>query len=110
MTFPEEELPHVAEAACAQAREPTDAGAWVFGGGPPSILTAQTSRWPSAASRNRLPLGVWLTVFKPSAAIGTTRRRLCREGHRSPRSGHRAAQALAPSGFDHRPRELNRES
>jgi hypothetical protein len=33
MTFPEEELPDVAEAAHAVAHEAMDAGAWVFGGG-----------------------------------------------------------------------------
>ena len=33
MTFPEEELPAVAEAAHAVVREAEDAGVWVFGGG-----------------------------------------------------------------------------
>ena len=33
MTFPEEELPAVAEAAHAVVREAKDAGVWVFGGG-----------------------------------------------------------------------------
>ena len=33
MTFPEEELPDVAEAAHAVVQEAMDAGAWVFGGG-----------------------------------------------------------------------------
>jgi hypothetical protein len=33
MTFPEEELPAVAEAAYAVVREAEDAGVWVFGGG-----------------------------------------------------------------------------
>ena len=33
MTFPEEDLPAVAEAAQAVAREAEDAGVWVFGGG-----------------------------------------------------------------------------
>ena len=33
MTFPEEELPDVAEAAHAVAREANDSGVWVFGGG-----------------------------------------------------------------------------
>jgi hypothetical protein len=33
MTFPEEELPDVAEAAHAVVREADDAGVWVFGGG-----------------------------------------------------------------------------
>ena len=33
MTFPSEELPAVAEAAHAVAREAQDAGVWVFGGG-----------------------------------------------------------------------------
>jgi hypothetical protein len=33
MTFPEEELPDVAEAAHAVAQEAKDAGVWVFGGG-----------------------------------------------------------------------------
>jgi hypothetical protein len=33
MTFPEEDLPAVAEAAHAVAREAMDAGVWVFGGG-----------------------------------------------------------------------------
>ena len=33
MTFPEEELPDVAEAAHAVAREAMDAGVWVFGAG-----------------------------------------------------------------------------
>jgi hypothetical protein len=33
MTFPEEELPDVAEAAHAVVREAQDAGVWVFGGG-----------------------------------------------------------------------------
>jgi hypothetical protein len=33
MTFPEEELPKVAEAAHAVVREAKEAGAWVFGGG-----------------------------------------------------------------------------
>jgi hypothetical protein len=33
MTFPEEELPDVAEAAHAVVREAEDAGVWVFGGG-----------------------------------------------------------------------------
>jgi len=33
MTFPEEDLPAVAEAAHAVAREAKDAGVWVFGGG-----------------------------------------------------------------------------
>ena len=33
MTFPEEELPAVADAAHAVAREAMDAGVWVFGGG-----------------------------------------------------------------------------
>jgi hypothetical protein len=33
MTFPEEELPAVADAAHAVVDEATDAGVWVFGGG-----------------------------------------------------------------------------
>jgi hypothetical protein len=33
MTFPEEELPDVAEAAQAVVQEATDAAVWVFGGG-----------------------------------------------------------------------------
>lgn len=33
MTFPEEDLPAVAEAAHAVAQEAEDAGVWVFGGG-----------------------------------------------------------------------------
>jgi hypothetical protein len=33
MTFPEEELPAVAEAARAVAQEADEAGVWVFGGG-----------------------------------------------------------------------------
>ena len=33
MTFPEEDLPDVAAAAHAVAREAEDAGVWVFGGG-----------------------------------------------------------------------------
>jgi hypothetical protein len=33
MTFPEEELPAVGEAAHAVSREARDAGVWVFGGG-----------------------------------------------------------------------------
>ena len=33
MTFPEEDLPDVAEAARAVAQEAMDAGVWVFGGG-----------------------------------------------------------------------------
>ena len=33
MTFPEEELPDVAEAAHAVVQEARDAGVWVFGGG-----------------------------------------------------------------------------
>ena len=33
MTFPEEELPDVAEAAHAVTREAQDAGVWVFAGG-----------------------------------------------------------------------------
>jgi hypothetical protein len=33
MTFPEEDLPAVAEAAHTVAREAMDAGVWVFGGG-----------------------------------------------------------------------------
>jgi hypothetical protein len=33
MTFPEEELPDVAEAAHAVVREAENAGVWVFGGG-----------------------------------------------------------------------------
>ena len=33
MTFPEEDLPQVAEAAHAVVREAMDAGVWVFGGG-----------------------------------------------------------------------------
>lgn len=33
MTFPEEDLPAVAEAAHAVAREAEEAGVWVFGGG-----------------------------------------------------------------------------
>ena len=33
MTFPEEDLPAVAEAAHAVAQEAKDAGVWVFGGG-----------------------------------------------------------------------------
>jgi hypothetical protein len=39
MTFPEEELPDVAEAAHAVVREAVDAGAWVFGGGLYSEVT-----------------------------------------------------------------------
>ena len=33
MTFPEEDLPDVAEAAHAVVQEAKDAGVWVFGGG-----------------------------------------------------------------------------
>ena len=33
MTFPEEDLPDVAEAAQAVVQKATDAGVWVFGGG-----------------------------------------------------------------------------
>jgi hypothetical protein len=33
MTFPEEELPEVAQAAHAVAQDAMDAGVWVFGGG-----------------------------------------------------------------------------
>jgi hypothetical protein len=36
MTFPEEDLPDVADAAHAVVREAMDAGVWVFGGGLPS--------------------------------------------------------------------------
>jgi len=36
MTFPEEDLPDVAEAAHAVVQEAKDAGVWVFGGGPHS--------------------------------------------------------------------------
>ncbi|SEO71507.1 YciI family protein [Actinacidiphila rubida] len=40
MTFPEEDLPEVGEAAHAVVREAQDAGAWVFGGG---LATQQAS-------------------------------------------------------------------
>ncbi|HWG25009.1 hypothetical protein [Actinospica sp.] len=33
MTFPEEELPDVAEAAQAVCQDAKDAGVWIFGGG-----------------------------------------------------------------------------
>ena len=39
MTFPEEDLPAVAEAAHAVARQAEDAGVWVFGGGLHSLET-----------------------------------------------------------------------
>ena len=39
MTFPEEDLPAVAEAAHAFAQEAMDAGVWVFGGG---VLPSET--------------------------------------------------------------------
>lgn len=39
MTFPEEDLPAVAEAARAFAQEAMDAGVWVFGGG---VLPSET--------------------------------------------------------------------
>jgi hypothetical protein len=41
MTFPEEELPAVADAAHAVVQEAMDAGVWVFGGGlePPAEVT-----------------------------------------------------------------------
>jgi hypothetical protein len=39
MTFPEDELPDVAEEAHAVAREAKDAGVWVFGGGLHSLET-----------------------------------------------------------------------
>lgn len=33
MTFPEEDLPHVADASHRVVREAKEAGVWIFGGG-----------------------------------------------------------------------------
>lgn len=64
MTFPEEDLPDVAEAAHAVVREAEEAGVWVFGGGLKSkeevsvvaidgtVPTARRARPMSAASRS----------------------------------------------------------
>ena len=45
MTFPEEELPGVADAAHAGVQEAKDAGVWVFGGGLKDHESRRAS-WP----------------------------------------------------------------
>ncbi len=61
MTFPEEELPAVAEAAHAVVREAEEAGAWVFGGGLKKheeasvvAIDGTVTDGPSAASKQHL--------------------------------------------------------
>ena len=50
MTFPEEDLPDVAEAAHAVVQVAKDAGVWVFGGARSrSIRERGAQRWQSAA-------------------------------------------------------------
>jgi hypothetical protein len=56
MTFPEEEMPHVAEAAHKVVQEAKNTGVWVFGGG---VVVRARASWPptgrSPMARTRRP-------------------------------------------------------
>ena len=57
MTFPEEDLPDVAAAANAVAREAMDAGVWVFGGGLHSQETVSVVSTDGAVTDGPYPEG-----------------------------------------------------
>lgn len=53
MTFPDEELPEVAEAAHAVVREAINAGVWVFGGGLYEQVSVVDTMGPLPTARTR---------------------------------------------------------
>ena len=71
MTFPDEELPDVAEAAHAVVREAMDAGVWVFGGGlyPPremSVVATDRTVDDGPFSESKASIGGFSVVDVPS--------------------------------------------
>ena len=69
MTFPEEDLPDVAEAAHAVAQEAEDAGVWVFGGGLHSqeeVSVVATDGTVTDAPENKASIGGVTIVDVPS--------------------------------------------
>jgi hypothetical protein len=73
MTFPEEELPDVSEAAHAVVQEAKDAGAWVFGGGlqdhvEASVVATDGTVTDGPYPRGKEYLGGFAVVDVPSRA------------------------------------------
>ena len=69
MTFPEEELPDVAAAAHAVAKEAQDSGVWVFGGGLHSyeeVSVVATEGTVTDAYEEQAYIGGFLVVDVPS--------------------------------------------
>jgi hypothetical protein len=70
MTFPEEELPDVAEAAHEVVQEAKDAGVWVFGGGlkghEASVVATDGTVTDGPYSESREHLGGFAVVDVPS--------------------------------------------
>jgi hypothetical protein len=92
MTFPEEDLPDVSEAAHAVAQEAKDAGVWVFGGGLHShegvsvVATDGTvadGPYPESKGIHRRLLGRRRSLTRGGAGVGSQDRRrlpLCAGG------------------------------
>ena len=69
MTFPEEDLPAVADAAHAVAQEAKDAGAWVFGAGvtsPEGVSVVGTDGTVTDGPQSKAYLGGFSIVDFPS--------------------------------------------
>jgi hypothetical protein len=69
MTFPDEDLPDVAAAANAVAREAMDAGVWVFGGGLHSLDTVSVVSTDGAVTDGASPkayIGGFSVIDVPS--------------------------------------------
>jgi hypothetical protein len=69
MTFPEEDLPDVAEAAHAVVRDAKDAGVWVFGGGlhsPETVTVVATDGTATDGSESKAYIGGFSVVDVPS--------------------------------------------
>ncbi len=65
MTFPEDELPAVADAAHAVVQEAMDAGAWVFGGGlhsPEQVTVVATDGTVSDGATSKAYIGGFAIV------------------------------------------------
>jgi hypothetical protein len=75
MTFPEEELPDVAEAAHAVVEEATDAGVWVFGRGlhsheEVSVVATDGTVTDGPSTESKAYIGGFAVVDVPSRAEG----------------------------------------
>jgi hypothetical protein len=71
MTFPEEELPDVADAAHAVVRQAEDAGVWVFGGGlkaheETSVVGIDGTISDSVSQENKQYVGGFAVIDVPS--------------------------------------------